>query len=111
MSNAVETDIIALVEKELKAANEKYPLFASPHEAYAVILEEIEECQSAMAIMTMFFSKYWHEIKENESRVALATEIGSVQLNAIQLAIEAIQVAAMCRKFEMSFPRGEEKAK
>ena len=33
-----------LVQQELKEANEIHPAFASDHEAYAVILEELEEC-------------------------------------------------------------------
>ena len=32
-----------LINDELRAANKKFPLFSSWHEAYAVILEEVEE--------------------------------------------------------------------
>ena len=41
--NAIENDVRALVDKELDAANERFPQFHSAHEGYAVILEEVEE--------------------------------------------------------------------
>ena len=41
--NAVEKEVNELVFKELNNANEKFPLFSSPHHGYAVIKEEIEE--------------------------------------------------------------------
>ena len=110
MSNAVETDILTLIEKELSAANEKYPLFASPHEAYAVILEEVEEADIAIKSVDRFIAAFWAAVKANEDRITLTTFSKCAYEEAISLAIEAVQVAAMCRKFEMSLPR-EEKAK
>ena len=41
--NAVSEDVKLLVEKELEAANERFPQFHSPHEGWAVIREEAEE--------------------------------------------------------------------
>ena len=41
--NAVKKDVEKLVVKELNSANEQFPLFASLHEGYAVMLEE-KEC-------------------------------------------------------------------
>lgn len=43
--NVIENDVRALVDKELTAANERFPQFHSAHEGYAVILEEVEECE------------------------------------------------------------------
>lgn len=37
--DAIKQKIYELTETELKAANEKFPLFASSHEAYGVILK------------------------------------------------------------------------
>ena len=37
--DAIKQKIYELTETELKAANEKFPLFASSHEAYGVIFE------------------------------------------------------------------------
>ena len=49
--NAVETHIRNLVEIELSAANERFPQFHSAHEGYAVILEEVEECEGEFDAM------------------------------------------------------------
>ena len=40
MGNVVKREVYKLIDKELAAANEKFPLFGSSHEAFAVILEE-----------------------------------------------------------------------
>ena len=37
--DAIKQKIYELAETELKAANEKFPLFASSHETYGVILK------------------------------------------------------------------------
>ena len=45
MSDVVKRDLYGLIDKELEAANQKFPLFNSTHEAFAVILEEAEEAK------------------------------------------------------------------
>lgn len=59
------------VKKELERATEKFSKFASPHEGYAVIKEELEEL--------------WDLVKRNESKSLMRDE--------------AIQVAAMAIRF------------
>ena len=68
---------IELVVKELNTANEKFPLFNSPHEGYAVLLEEVDEL--------------WDEIKGDKAPLA-----------KVRQKEEAIQVAAMALKFLIS---------
>lgn len=46
--DVVRKDVEALVQKELDAANEKFPLFHSAHEGYAVILEENDEIKKTL---------------------------------------------------------------
>ena len=46
--NVVENDTRALVDKELAAANERFPQFHSQHEGYAVIQEEVDELKEDM---------------------------------------------------------------
>lgn len=58
-----------LVRAELDRATEKFPPFASPHEGYAVLLEEVDEL--------------WTEIKSHGPGIE----------------DEAIQVAAMALRF------------
>ena len=68
---------IELVVAELNSANEKFPMFNSPHEGYAVIKEEMDEL--------------WDEIKNNK-----------YPMSSMKQKVEAIQVGAMAIKFLMS---------
>lgn len=48
--NTVENDVRALVDKELAAANERFPQFHSQHEGWAVIKEEVEELTQSIPV-------------------------------------------------------------
>lgn len=68
-----ESDAIAEIVTELHLVQAKFPRFNSGHEAYAVILEELDEL--------------WEEIKARPKTVSFAARA------------EAIQVAAMALRF------------
>lgn len=87
-----------LADEELKEANKKYPLFHSDHEAYAVILEEFEECSEEVSSMSLWIAKMWEKIRDNDEIYSTMTEI---KYHALHAAAEAIQVAAMCDKVVM----------
>lgn len=94
--NAVQNQVRELVNVELAAANEKFPQFHSPHEGWAVMLEEYkeleEECENIYREMLKMFS----DIRMNDKcyyDCAL-----SILLRAVYAACEAIQVAAMAQK-------------
>lgn len=93
------SDIQKLVDKELEEANKKYPLFHSNHEAYAVIKEEIEECEDDMREMQMVLSYFWSKTKRDKNSDDLISGMKKIAMHA---AAEAIQVAAMCDKFLMT---------
>lgn len=94
---AVKDEVLSLVTKELREANKVNPLFHSSHEGYAVILEENDEANLEMAAMEQGINTLWQAIKENNNPYAIkVTEI--TKRAAINLACEAIQVAAMCEK-------------
>lgn len=95
--NAVKQDVENLVQKELESANQKFPVFHSDYEGVAVILEEIEEAHSEMLDMELNYKSLWQTIKENFINTASYAEL--IFDDAINLACEAIQVAAMAQKF------------
>ena len=101
--NAVKNDVEALVGKELISANGQFPLFSSVHETYAVLKEEVEETQDALMYTEMALDKFWVGVKENLSQEWMESSIADVRENALQTAIEAIQVAAACDKYTLSF--------
>jgi len=70
----LQSKIFNDIYKEVERANSLYPAFHSNHEAYAVILEELDEV--------------WDEIKKSKEVT------GNEQIKS-----ELIQVAAMCVKY------------
>lgn len=94
--NAVENDIRALVDKELAAANKRFPQFHSAHEGYAVIQEEADELKEATDKVIGRMISLWSRVKYGNDPERLLQMISEDAVNA---ACEAIQVAAMCKKF------------
>lgn len=98
MSDVVKRDLYGLIDKELEAANQKFPLFNSAHEAFAVILEEAEEAKEEAGNLDILMNNFWIGVKENHDPEALHEELTGIYKTAIDLAVEAIQTAAMARK-------------
>ena len=87
--------IHSLIEQELKEANEKFPQFASSHEAYAVVLEELQETKEELESCEGSLNFIWEQVKRNRST---HNDYIIMEKYAVQLIQEAIQLAAMCRK-------------
>lgn len=100
--NAVHDDVVKLVDKELESANRKFPLFRSAHEGYAVILEEIDEARDEMDYLNALTNFLWKAVKVDREVENFLVEI---QMKAEALACEAIQVAAMAKKFQESMKK------
>ena len=92
----VENHVRALVDTELAAANKRFPQFHSQHEGYAVIKEEVDELKEYTDLINNRMIYLWARVRFNNSCEELLSRIYD---NAINAACEAIQVAAMCRKF------------
>ena len=94
--NAIENQVRELVKIELSAANERFPQFHSAHEGYAVIQEEVDELKEDMDRINCRIASLRARVRFNNSCEELASRIFDDAVNA---ACEAIQVAAMCKKF------------
>ena len=94
--NVVENDVRVLVGKELTAANKRFPQFHSTHEGYAVIQEEVDELKEDVNRIDGRINCLRAMVRFNNDRKELVSRIFDDAINA---ACEAIQVAAMCKKF------------
>ena len=87
-----------LVVSELSRANLVNPQFHSSHEGYAVIKEEAEETGEAYQNMESHLTRMWILLRTNWDEEALECVL-AVRDRAMNVAAEAIQVAAMCDKY------------
>lgn len=102
MSDVVKREVYTLIDKELEAANQKFPLFGSKHESFAVFLEEVEEARDESENLQIITNNIWQYTKENQPAEALHEQYTEAYRIAVNLAVEAIQCAAMARKGIMS---------
>lgn len=104
--NAVQSDIEALVRAELWEANKTNPPFHSTHEGYAVILEESDEVNMELVKLENEISALWKAVKENNHPSGQA-HTAILKKCAVDLACEAVQVAAMCDKLLAFYTQGD----
>ena len=82
---------------ELQAITKKYGVhYASPHEGYAVLKEEVEEAGECNQLLNDKLSKVWQNIRINWND---STAVYEACQSAIALAEEAVQCAAVCERF------------
>ena len=83
---------------ELQNIVKKYgAVYNSEHEGYAVLLEEVDEAGDALADVEKKLTDIWLAIKANELKLF---DIHLCNEFALALAEEAVQVAAVCERFE-----------
>ena len=82
---------------ELRNIVKKHGLiYASEHEGYAVLLEEVEEACEAAEFMQDSLKRLWTSIRQNEFS---NFELSQIYNYAKGLAEEAVQVSAVCERF------------
>lgn len=92
-----EANLQAAIQAELENANRLHPPFASLHEGYAVMLEELDEAEEALVEIKYDMRQMWGHIK-CDSPEGAEQFAWFVRHEAENLCREAIQVAAMARK-------------
>lgn len=92
-----EADFVILGEK-LRANKEHPPRFNSPHEGYAVILEEYEEASEEQRYFKSSLDSLWIAVRSDRNPDVLERILNTMKERAINLVMEAIQVAAMTQK-------------
>lgn len=95
--------IYKLAEIELAEANTKHPeLFASPHEAYAVIKEELEETDEELTRCRGYINAMWSGIKQDDVKMT-NDMLELLEQHSWQCVAEAVQILSMCIKMRV-FP-------
>ena len=97
--NAVKEKLPALIEEELEAANVMHKIFHSPHEGFAVMAEEVDEMVAEMEAVEKTMKELWGAVKLDDERYGRQMA-RMIEVKATRAAAEAIQVAAMARKFQ-----------
>lgn len=85
-----------IIDGELDWSMMEHGEFHSRHEGYAILLEELDELGEALYFLKAEIDLIWKDIKSNDPSLELKRGCNS----ALLLAVEAIQVAAMVKKFE-----------
>ncbi|PKM39028.1 MAG: hypothetical protein CVV04_11940 [Firmicutes bacterium HGW-Firmicutes-9] len=95
---ALCADIEAAGEKELARAAAMFgETNNSPHESYAVILEEFQEAQTDGRMFEHNIDFYWDAVKKNDEKNQ-DVWLKEMKEKALRAAIEWTQVYAMCAK-------------
>ena len=104
---SIDKDMIeTMIISELHKAEKKFKPFNSGHEGWAIIKEEIEEMQEILYGIDYYMDAIWNYVRENSTTQQLfhAQKMYDVTLDIIK---EAIQVAAMCKRFQKDLGTGE----
>ena len=79
------------------ACNTYGKTYNSFHEGYAVLLEEIEEAETNMKDILELNKELWEDVKaDNDTEIK--ADARRISFYAYYLAMEAVQVAAVCKK-------------
>ena len=88
-----------MILNELAKGIEKHGLHNSPHEAYAVLLEEVEEVNDNLKRINQAMDVLWRSVKRDHRAGAARDMILDFAKETI---IELVQVAAMVEKYKIS---------
>ena len=111
-SMAIEDHIRMAIEAEgERAAKIHGSVFNSPHEAWAVLVEEMEEVRDESERLTNGMDDLWHMVRHDQDPELLLVRMKVIVKRFIQ---ESIQVAAVIDKYSRTndlFNRSKEEKK
>lgn len=88
----------ALMREEYERAAERFgESFNSPHEAYAVILEEAQEAGLELMDLKCAIDLFWESVKKDDTEFQKEA-LKDIEKDALNAACECIQIAAMAYK-------------
>lgn len=109
IAEKAEEAIEKAVAYELQNIVKKYgAVYASNHEAYAVLLEEVEEAKEEYKCMKIWLKAAWRNVKDNQD---LEIIVKKIKEHAIELIKESVQCAAVCERFIETLEREEKHEK
>ena len=103
----VEKDVRLLVKKELATMNEVFPLFASAYEGWAKVRAALAGVERYM-LDRYVEQRLWNEVRFGQD--IPKEDLKEAQSQAVQMAAQAIRLAAMICKLERSQRRWKRKA-
>jgi len=97
----MKTELIEqLIEGELQEVDAKWPNYHSHHEAYAVIKEEVEECEENMEGIKNELKLYWDCIKGDMTLDSKSGYLDGIKVLSKGLIKEAVQVYVIAKRVE-----------
>jgi hypothetical protein len=93
-----------IMKEEYERATKKFGYkHNTSHEAYAVILEEVEEAQESFDSVRIELAEFWKKVR-NDNDNTIGANAHNLMEQALLGACELIQVAAMAYKAKKGFP-------
>ena len=102
--NKLQESVIGLVVDETHSAKEQYgERYSSNAEAYAVLLEEVEEAEEELDRVKELLKTFWRLVRGTECSIGIGSPtimstLDRIERHARLLACESIQVAAVASK-------------
>lgn len=97
-SETAKQQVNLAIFNETGSAVEKWgDKYSSLHEGYAVLKEEYDEARDEYLQINNNIYDFWRRVKADD-RVASKADIEAVRAHAENLALEAVQIAAVCNK-------------
>lgn len=98
-SNEAQEKVTQAIEQEtLEACFNWGSVYNSRAEAYAVLKEEVEEAEENLNNLKNVLNDFWTQSVKNNKKFITKKLVKKMRLEAELLAMEAVQVAAVCNK-------------